>query len=508
MERKNIYLETALQALMTLLQPAYLIWLLAGVVLGVCIGVLPGLGGIVAMSLVLPFIFGQDPKAALALLVGAGATTVTGDTITCVLFGIPGTVGSMATVIDGYPMARKGQAAPALGGAFLASMIGGVFGAICIFVALPIAKPLVLSLASPEFFMLTLLGIIMVGMLAGRQPIKGILSAGVGMMLAAIGGARFTGVFRYTMGWSYLFDSVPLVVLALGIFAIPEVINMLVRGTQIATEASDAGGMKGMLEGMKSVRRNIGLVLRCSAIGAYLGFIPGLGTAVSQWVAYGHAIQSSKDKTMFGKGDIRGVIGPEATNNATIAGALIPTMFFGIPGSGMMALVLAAFLILDIPPGRPMFTTRLDVTLSVIWSIALANVFGMALCLLLVRPLAYLTKIRIYYLAPFILMIVVLGAFQATRHWGDLIMLLALGLLGWCMSRFGWERPPLVVGFVLGGLAERYLYLSIMGYDGIAWMIRPGVIIITLLILGSVYMGAKIRTPRPPKPVLAEEEEL
>jgi putative tricarboxylic transport membrane protein len=313
----------------------------------------------------------------------------------------------------------------------------------------------------------------------------------LGMILSTIGGVPGVGEFRYTFGTPYLFNGLNLVVVALGIFALPEIVDMLTRGTQIS-EVPELG--KGILEGIKDVLHNMKLVLKCSAIGAYIGFVPGLGQAVANWFAYGYAVNSCKNRENFGKGDIRGVIAPESANNASAGGALIPSVLFGIPGSGMMAILLAGFLILGIYPGRDMVTTHLNVTFSMVWSLTLANILACVLCMAFVKPLARVTTIKIHYIAPFILMIVILGAFQCTRHWGDLIAILILSILGWFMKRFGWARPPLLVGFILGGIAERYFYLSTMRY-GAGWLLHPGVIIIACFIVVSLYMALRWRKP-------------
>ncbi len=486
-------LDAAGQALVMLLDPFRFGLMCLGVAMGLVIGILPGLAGMVGLALLLPFIYGMDVHAALAMMMGLAAITCTSDTIPAVLFGVPGTTSSVATILDGYPMAKKGEAGRAFGAAFIASMIGGLFGALILTLSLPIARPIVLACGSPEFFMLCMLGIGMVAVLTGRRPMQGAMAAAVGLLLAAIGPGPTQGYMRYTFDLIYLFGGIPLVVMALGLFALPEVADLLIRGTTIS-EVPRLG--KGFIEGAKDVFRHWAITLRCSALGAYIGFIPGLGGSVANWLAYGHVVQTSRDRESFGTGDVRGVIAPEAANNAKEGGALIPTIVFGIPGSGHMVLILAAFLILGINPGPEMLTTRLDLTFTLIWSLAIANVLATGACFLLSRPLAQLTTVRVQYWAPFILMLVILGAFQSTRHWGDLIALLGLGLFGWLMKRQAWPRPPLLVGFVLGKYAERYLYRSIASY-GAEWVTFPGVIGIGVFIIVSLVMGLRWQRQKP-----------
>nr|MDJ0876863.1 tripartite tricarboxylate transporter permease [Desulfobacterales bacterium] len=364
-------MDVVFESLFKILQPGHLGMLIAGVVLGLTVGILPGLGGIVGMTILLPVIYGLDPHVAFALLIGMVAVIPTSDTFPSVMMGIPGSSASQATIMDGYPLARKGEAARALGSAFTASLIGGLIGASVLTMIIPIARPLVLAFGSPELFMLAVLGMSMVGVLSGNQPIKGIIGAGIGLMLGAIGDAPAVTEYRYTFGIDYLMDGVSLVIVGLGLFAFPEIIDLLIKGRPIA-EKAELG--KGWLDGVKDTIRHKFIVLRCSIIGVVIGFIPGLGGSVVDWIAYGHIIQTSKDREKFGKGDIRGVIAPESANNAKEGGGLIPTFLFGIPGSGSMAVFLGGLLILGIQPGPSMVTENVDLLYTAIWSLALANI--------------------------------------------------------------------------------------------------------------------------------------
>jgi putative tricarboxylic transport membrane protein len=490
--------EALASAFTAVTDPIYLLALLSGVLIGIVVGILPGIGGMVAMSVVLPFIFRLDnPPAALAMIIGAGAVCVTSDSITAILFGVPGTVAGAATIVDGYAMAKKGEAGRALGAAFTASLIGGVFGALCLTISLPVARPLILLMGSPEFFMMALLGVVSMATLGGQSPIKGTIAAGIGMMLSCVGGAPGAMIYRYTLDIPYLFNGIPLIPVAMGLFAIPEMADLLIRGTRIA----EMPPLTGLGTGVRDALKNIGVILKGAVIGAYVGIIPGMGGSVANWFSYGYAVSSAKDKSQFGKGDIRGLLGPESANNACVGGDMIPTILFGVPGGPMMAILLAAFLVVGIYPGREMVTTHLDLTISMIWSLALANLLAALICMAFVRPLSRITNIPIHYLAPCMLMVIILGGFQTTRHWGDLIVILVCGIIGWYMKRFRFPRPSLLVGFVLGQICEQYLYLSIQRYN-YEFLWRPGVIVIALLTLFTVYW-ALFRM----KPEAAEEAE-
>src|SRR5690606_20619450 len=228
------------------------------------------------------------------------------------------------------------------------------------------------------------------------------------------------------------------------------------------------------------------IVLRGSIIGVIVGAIPGLGGSVVDWIAYGNIVQTTKDRENFGKGDIRGVIAPESANNAKEGGALVPTLLFGIPGSGGTAVFLGGLILIGVQPGIRMIQTQLDLVYTIIWSLALANVIGAGLCVLIAKPVARITELRYVYIAPFMIMVIFFAAFQSTRAWGDMLAMFALGILATYMKRFGWPRPPLLIGYVLAGGAETYLYQAVQFY-GWAWWERPIVLIIAAVIAISVF---------------------
>lgn len=480
-------LEVIGAALVNVLSGAHLAYMLVGVGVGLVVGILPGLGGIAGMSILLPFVFGMDTVSALALLIGLLAVTPTGDTFTSILMGIPGGAASQATILDGFPMAKRGEAARALSAAFFSSMLGGLFGALVLTVFIVVARPIILAFSSAELFMLTLLGLGMVGVLSGSSLVKGLLSCALGLLMGLAGAAPATGEWRLIFGVEYLVDGLPIVVVALGIFALPEIVDLLRRNSAIA-EVATLG--RGWLAGIRDTIREWSIVLRCSAIGCIIGAMPGLGGAVGNWMAYGHAVQTAKDRSQFGRGDVRGVLAPESANNAGIGGDLVPTLLFGIPGSGATAIFLGGMVLLGIQPGITLVETRLDLVYTIIWTLAIANVVGAGACWLLSPGVARLTTLPYVYVAPFMLMIVFFAAYQATSSWGDILSLLAIGVLGLYMRRFGWPRPPLLIGFVLAEGAENYLYQA-MQFHGWTWLWRPGVLIIAAIIVASMWAGAR-----------------
>ncbi|NGM20031.1 tripartite tricarboxylate transporter permease [Roseomonas stagni] len=480
--------EALLSALVQLSSPDRLAYMALGVAIGYAIGVLPALGGLAGLSLVLPFIYGLDQVSALAMLTGLVAVAATADTYSSILMGIPGSSASQATILDGFPMARRGEAARALSASFIASMIGGLVGAVILSCAVLVARPLILALGTAELFMLAVLGLSMVGVLAGRSFGKGLVACGLGLALGTIGSAPATAEYRLDFGTLYLSDGLPLPVLVLAIFALPEIVD-LARGGGTISKTAELG--KGWIAGLRDIARHWWLLLRTSTIGSLLGAIPGLGGSVTDWIVYGHAVQTEKNG-QFGKGDVRGVIAVEASNNAREGGALVPTLFFGIPSSGSMAVFLGGMTLIGIEAGPQLVGERLDLTYAIIWSLAIANVMGTGLCFVTSPLIAKLTTIRFGLIAPFMVMIVCFGAFNTSRDAADLYLLLAVGVLGLFMRRFGWPRPPFVVGFVLAQPMETYLYQAVQFY-GWSFVERPGVLIIAAMIALFVFIGARQR---------------
>ncbi|MEO9825835.1 MAG: tripartite tricarboxylate transporter permease [Paracoccaceae bacterium] len=476
-------------------------YLVLGVCMGLAIGVFPGLGGIAGLSLLLPFMFGMEPLTGLALMVGMVAVVPTSDTFASVLMGIPGSSASQATVLDGFPMAKRGKAARALSAAFASSLFGGLVGAAFLTVFILAARPIVLLFKTPELLMITIFGLSMVGILAGRVAIKGIVAACLGLLVGTIGEGASAGALRMsTYDMPYLVDGLKLVIVGLGIFAIPEIVALLRQDKAISDRAQLGGGWA---EGVKDWWANKWLSVRCSLIGVMVGVIPGLGGSVVDWIAYGHTVQTAKDKSQFGSGDVRGVIGPESSNNAKEGGGLVPTLLFGIPGSGSMAIFISAIALLgtgSIEVGPSMLKNNLDFTYAIVWLLALANVVGTLICIAASGGIAKLTSIRFALLAPFLFMIISFAAFQSRQDLMDLVALFAIGFLGIMMRRFDWSRPAFLIGFVLSDPAETYANQAVQiassrfrkGFgEGVDYIFSPIVIILIIITLLSVVIGLK-----------------
>jgi putative tricarboxylic transport membrane protein len=494
-------LAPALSALGDLFEPVRLLALFGGMIVGMVFGMLPGLGGVAAVSILLPFIYLLDDYSGLAMLLGAISVVYTSDTITSVLIGAPGSPASAPTAIEGHAMAKRGEAARALAVGFLASMVGGLVGALILFGAIPIAGPLVLALGTPELFMFALLGLVFASSMVGEDVAKGLAAACLGLFLGVVGPATAAADYRFTFGQAYLLDGLSLTIVALGLFGVAEVIAMLSAGGGIAQGGMRIGGWR---EGVRDFVRLRWLVLRGAVIGVFGGFIPAVGASASTWVAYGHAMSSAPEeaRARFGKGEVRGVAAAEGANNATVISDLVPTLLFSVPGGPAAAIFLGAMFGFGYYPGPRMVEQHPDLLFLIVWSVALTSIVGAAVCFALTPMLARLTRAPFALIAAPLVIVMVIGAYQTTGLMADIAMLFGFGALGWLMKRADWPRAPALVGFVLAGPMEQYFWLT-QQLHGWSWLGRPGVIALALLAAAPPVLRA-IRARRAPPPAMAK----
>ncbi len=462
-----------------------IIYLLGGIAIGLVVGILPGLGATVAMALMLPFTFSMSPAESFIFLLGMySVTTVAGD-ITSILFGVPGEPTTTALVVDGLPMAKAGEGGRALGAAFSASLAGAVIGAIILFAAIPVLLPLTRMLGTPEYFMLAVVGLLFVGSVSGKAPIKGIAMAALGILLATVGQDPQLAQPRYTFGLPTLIDGLSIVSVTVGLYALPEIAELAVTKSAIARAGLSKVG--GLLRGVRDTLEHWWLVLRTGILGTIVGIIPGLGGVVAQWVAYGYSVQVSKDKEKFGKGDVRGVLGPSSASNSKEGGNLLALVTFGLPSTATMAILLGAFLIHGLVPGPEMLSTHLDVTLTMVWVIIISHILGVLICTVLLKPIVSLTRVRGTLLVAPLLLLVFIGSYSERNSFTDVIVTVVFGLVGVIMAKLDWPRPPLILGVILGPLMERNLGLGWQAY-GVDMFARPIVIALMVLGIGAVLM--------------------
>jgi len=476
------------QAFLTVVaDPYHIMLLLIAVPVGLFFGAVPGLGGKLGVVLVIPFVYGMDPMAGVIFLLAMHSVVHTGGSLPSILFGVPGTGPDAATIVDGLPMTRNGEAGRAMGASLGASAIGGVIGALFLLAMLPVLRPVILAFSPAEFFLLAIFGITFIAMLSGDSLIKGLLIGFFGLMMAFVSLDPNTGAQRYTFDMLFLWDGIDIITVVLGLFAIPEMIALGVSGGAMSMVGKQSAsiGYAGVFQGLGDVFRHWSLTLRTSIIGAFIGMIPGLGGDAACWICYGHAVQSSKTPERFGKGAVEGVIAPETANNSKEGGALLPTLFFAVPGSSGMAILLGAFVMLGIQPGPAMAITGMDIVLVMIWALAIANVLAVVIFLFVIPVVGYLSYVRGSLLIPFVFVLTFLGAFLSQMNWENLVLLTVFGTLGYFLKKYDWPRPPFVIGLILGPIAEDS-YHKAMTIWGPSFLLRPGAMVMIALIVFSI----------------------
>ncbi|MFH1122877.1 MAG: tripartite tricarboxylate transporter permease [Pseudomonadota bacterium] len=487
--------EAALPALKILLAWPAPLYLVLGTLLGMLFGILPGLGGPQVLALLLPITYGMDPNLAIVLLVGSMSSIAFGGSIPAILINTPGTAQSAATCFDGFPLAQQGKAGMAIGAAATASCLGAVFGAVVLTVLLPVGRRVVLAFSYPEYFMLAIMGLSVIAVMSRGSLWKGIIAACLGLILSTIGYDPVTGSVRFTFGSDYLWDGIRLVPAFVGLFAIGEAIDLFLTRGKIA-QTGYAGKIGRVKDGIMSIFRNFGLFLRCSTIGTIIGIIPGVGGAVTNFLAYGHAVQSCKNPEKFGTGDVRGVIASESANDSKDGGALVPTLIFGIPGSLEMAVFLGALIVLGLEPGPRMMMDRPEIILVLIYTLVVGNVLVSLIGVFGAGFLVKITYVPTNLLAPVIFMLGLMGAYLTHGMLADVVLALVFGVLAFAMKRFGFPRVAVVIAIVLGGLAQKTFHQTLMLWGFKGFFIRPislGLFVITAAMVIFPYVRAVTR---------------
>ena len=481
-------IEALVQGVQGLLQPVVLLSLVMGVVVGLVFGLIPGLSGMTFLALLIPFTFGMEPLQAMTVLLAGHAVVHTSGGLTSVLLNVPGKASSAATLIDGFPMAQQGMAGRAVSNVAVSSGIGGIIGAIVLIVSMPLLRPIVMSFGSPELFCMCILGITFIAAVGSGSMVKGLIAGMFGIVLSLVGLDSITATSRLAFGSLYLYSGLKIIPIVLGLFAVPQIIELIGTGSTIAKSGTIVEAKAGLWQGVKDVFIHWSLTLRTSIIGAVCGVVPGVGAEAAVWISYGHAKQTSKHPERFGHGSEEGIIGPEAANNSKEGGSLIPTLAFGVPGSAAMAILLGGFLVVGLDPGPLLIRDHLDICYAMIITLAVANFLGALLCVAATPLLAKVTVVPARILAPLMLVVVMIGAYLSKGNWLDIVATYVIGAVGYGMVRFNYPRPPLILGFVLGKLVERYLHLSLMT-AGALFFLRPiSIVIIVLTILGLLYM--------------------
>jgi len=458
-------LSGLMQGFAVALQPMNLLWCFVGVVLGTVIGVMPGLGPPATIAMLLPLTFLMNPAAAMIMLAGIYYGAKYGGSTTSILLNVPGESASVATCIDGYQMARNGRAGAALGIAAIASFIAGTVGVLGLMLIAPPLARMSLAFSSPEYFALMALGLAMVVLLGGDSMVKALLATLVGLWLAGIGTDLFSQTSRFTFGRMELLSGIDFVVVAIGVFAIGEVLaNMHERGGAPAIAVPK--GLRNLLPTRQDLKDSRFAFANGSLVGFFIGVLPGAGSTIASFISYGIEKAVSRHPEKFGQGVVEGVAAPEGANNAETGGALIPMLTLGIPGSSTTAVLLAALVLWGFKPGPLFIPENPAMFWGLVASMYLGNVMLLVLNLPLVPVFAQVLRAPTYVLYPLVLGISVVGVYSTSSSLFDVWLLAGFGLGGYLMRKLDYPSAPLILGLVLGGAMERALRQSLMMSDG------------------------------------------
>ncbi|MCZ6813732.1 MAG: tripartite tricarboxylate transporter permease [Alphaproteobacteria bacterium] len=476
---------------------------LTAVAMAAVAGIMPGISASLLMALAVPFIVFtiRDPVIGIVML-----ATITGveemlDVLPIVVLGHPG--GGQVTFLEARPLAAKGQAAHVLGFIYMVSAMGGLIGAIALLLVIPVIKPFILQFSFAEIGAVGLFGVAIVGALSRGAMIKGIMSGAFGLLLSTIGLSVFTGEARYTFDFLHLREGLPLIATAIGLFALPEMFDLMMTRKAISTGSANLSTRE-VFRGARDALKYWRLIVRHSLLGVFLGAIPGVGSRVVSWLSYGIGVSLSKDRTLFGKGSYEGLIFSESVQSAKEGGQAIPTLALGVPGGQSWVFVLVAMIAYGVSPGPQILSQHGDIVTLIVVSLVLGNALLAMVGMLWSGQLAKLTRVPYPLLGAVIIPLTFLAAFQDTRHWSAIPIVLGFAILGLAMKQFKWPRPPLILGFILGGIIEENLLSAHSLYGTMGILSRP--LTVALVVLAVVIAVFFARISASPGPALSEQD--
>jgi putative tricarboxylic transport membrane protein len=465
-----------------------LLFCFAGVTFGTLIGVLPGIGPVTGVAILIPITFGLNATTAIITMAGVYYGAMYGGSTTSILINVPGESSSVMTTLDGYQMAKKGRAGPALGMAAFGSFIAGTLAVVLLtFIAPPLAN-VALSFGPPEYFALTFMGLTLVTSLSGESMIKGIMSGVFGLIVASVGVDAISGEERFTFGNIYLLDGMGFIGVAVGLFAVAEVlVNLEEPMEQVFVRTKLT--LRNLFPNLQDWKDSLGPIGRSSLLGFFIGVLPGAGATIASFMSYAMEKKLSKHPEKFGTGIIEGVAAPESANNAAAGGAMVPLLTLGIPGSGTTAVLLGALLIHGLRPGPLLFQNNPDFVWAVIASMYIGNVMLLILNLPLVGMWASMLRIPYKILMPLIVTLSAVGVFATDNNVFDMWVMFAFGVIGYLMRKLEFPAAPAVLGLVLGPLVERSLRqsLTISHGDLSIFFTRPISAVLTICALLSLF---------------------
>jgi len=488
-------LESLYVGLATALEPAMLLAMFVGVVVGVFIGMLPGLTSTMGVALLIPVTFSFPPAVGLSLLGGIYLASTFSGAISAILLNIPGTPSAVATCWDGYPMTQQGKAGRAIGLAVFASSIGGIFSTIVLLFMAPALSELSLMLGAPEYFLLALFGVTIIASLSEGDILKSLIGGVLGLIISMVGMHPMTGQMRLTFGMPSLYDGLPLVIALIGLYSIPEVISLMVDKPREKKDMSSS--FAGSWNTLIATLRQTANLIRSSIVGTIIGIVPGAGSSIASFIAYDFTKRRSKHPERFGKGSEEGIVASEAANNAVTGGSLVPLLTLGVPGNSVTAVLMGGLIIHGLAPGPALFEQTPEIAYGFIFSLFLSNLAFIPVGLLVAKYCVRIILLPREILAASILALAVMGSFAIRAQVQDIGLMLFIGLIGYLFTVFKVSRAPMVLGLVLGSMAESSLSRALMLVQGdlgallLQFVTRPISIALLLLCILSIYFGMK-----------------
>lgn len=488
-------LENILIGLTTTIQPSMLLAIFLGVVVGVFIGMLPGLTSTMGVALLIPVTFSFSPEVGLALLGAIYVSSTFSGSISAILLNIPGTPSAVATAQDGFPMTQQGKAGRAIGLSVYASCIGGLFSTIVLLFMAPTLAEVSLLLGAPEYFLLALFGVTIIASLSEGDMLKSMMGGVFGLIISVIGMHSMTGEMRLTFGIPSLYNGIPLVISLIGLYSVPEVISILSDKGENRKETNSS--FSGAITSLKEVVTQTFNLIRSCVIGTIVGIIPGAGSSIGSFIAYDFAKRGSKNPKQFGHGSEEGIVAAETANNAVTGGSLVPLLTLGVPGNSVTAVLMGGLIIHGLAPGPLLFDNTPEIAYGFIMSLFFSNILFVPIGILIAKYCVKVILLPREILATSILTLAIIGAFAIRAQIADVIMMLVIGVVGYLFSVFSVSRAPMVLGLVLGAMAESNLSraLSLVRGDAgeliIQFFTRPFSLILITLCLLSIFFGLR-----------------
>ena len=479
-------IETLNYLLNIFLNPDLIFLIFIGTLVGVLVGALPGLSSSMAIALLLPFTLYLEPIESIALMSALYCAGTFGGSITAILINAPGAPPAAATAFDGYPLAQRGEAGKALGISAISSAIGGIISVFALLFFAPLLARIAYSFGPPEYFALALFGISMLASIGSESPVKNIIGGLIGLLLATVGIDLMTGVERFTFGNPELYDGIDFIPVLIGLFAISELINQSLKINHDRLALAINAVKLPTLKNLKKIKNTI---LRSSLIGTFIGVLPAEGSTMAAMIGYNEAKRWSANPEKFGTGEIEGIAGPEAANNAATGGAMVPTLALGIPGSATAAIILGGLQVQGLRPGPYLFEQQPDLLYGIFASMLIANILFIGIGLYGAKYLSRVSLIPIKILWPIVLCLCIVGAYGLEQSMVDVWIMLIAGIIGYILKNFGITPAPIIMGLVLGTLIETSLAQSLILFEGswLGFFSRPISLLFIFLSLVSFF---------------------